>query len=155
MNSKRWGLKGDGSTDDLTQGNLMMAAAGRIEFTDGTYIVSASLAAASNSEITIRPDATIKGKASTSFIAGLIKCSSVNDVTICGGGLLDGNEPNNGTGRVFGVEITGCSRIRVSGLRLKDMPSEGSWYQARSDAPLAPGGGGAHLPQKRLSRRSM
>lgn len=117
---------GDGSTDDTTCLNTIIATGSNVRFTSGSaFIISAPLLVQSNQEIVIDGGASIKSKAATSWAAlGMIHINGKSNVVIRGPGKIDGNRANNSTGQAFGIAIIGASvNVLVDGVECVSIPS--------------------------------
>lgn len=130
-----YGAAGDGKTlcTDAIQKAIDACAAaggGRVLVPQGKFITG-SLMLRSNVNLYLEVDATLVGSAEISdYTSGvLIQASGVKNVSISGGGVIDGNGRhfwNNGrylSVRPDGlIRFTGCQHATLSGVRLVNSP---------------------------------
>lgn len=122
-----YGAVGDGVTDDTAAWNAALAAAGSagggiVAGCPGhTYLVSSSLAVASNTTMLLW-GCTFKAALVSWADTGLILINGKTDVVV-EGGTLNGQKASNATGGVRGVWVRGSSaRVTLRGVRSINMP---------------------------------
>jgi hypothetical protein len=133
-------------TTAAIQAALNAAAAdggGTVLIPPGTYLVGnpssggpAPLEVASNIRLVISRGATLKAALITWTDRGVIEVPHTStNVTIEGGGTIDGQRSLNANARILGVSVRGARRVRIRNLFIKDMP-------ANPGSPSNPGGNG-------------
>lgn len=99
----------------------------------GTYTFNAGFHVLSNSSLRIGAGVVLQAQGSTPFgsggtdNAGIIKVHNRINVWIYGAGSVDGNKTNNPTGRIWGLDISGSTTVKVDGpLQFNNCPGQDS-----------------------------
>ena len=137
VNVKDFGATGDGITNDTAAIHAAKDAAGvggTVVFPTGTYVAAGLVLDKASQVWQILPNATIISEGS-SHLAGLITVSAAN-VTITGGGTIDGNRAVIGVGdeHAWGIIATIIGTVDASDLTVQDVtiqntPYYGVWGQ--------------------------
>lgn len=106
------GAKGDGTTDDtIALRNCALMSASRVRVRAGTYITQVVTLATAGQDWVI--DGTLKLKSGSNSSALSI---TATDVTVSGGGVIDGNRTNQTRGQYVGaVHAVTADGVRVDG----------------------------------------
>lgn len=126
MNSRWWGIVGDGVTDESAQWNTMLAnsAVKEVIVSKAHYRVT-MLQVQSDTTIEFEPGTIVEGMGVYSSSGKeMIRIQNKSNVNIIGNGALikdiEGNYPtssqNNG-----GIGIRSCTNVKISGLIIEDM----------------------------------
>jgi hypothetical protein len=133
---RRYGVKGDGSTDDTTAlQNCYNANPGLdVYHAPGlTILVSAGITLKSGTRY--RGQAIIKQKAGTNLNAPLLLGTSVSNVLI-EGLEIDGNAANNATGLTYGIQFITGTNNQVRRCNIHDTTQAGIYLASETDSKI-------------------
>lgn len=138
----RYGLNGDGETDNLTAFTQMFSVAGQALFIKrGDYLISSSINVPSNTTLYLEPGTIIRDGGLLPDQA-LIRCDDVSNVHIIGYGakvLMDRADYVTGEQR-HGLRIRGnCQKVTVEGLECSDCGGDGFFIGALTGSGSVPG----------------
>jgi parallel beta-helix repeat protein len=101
--------------------NAALSMGGNVEMLyPGTYLINATLLPASSSKFTIGRGVVIKLIDSADSNTDLIYVNTKTDVTITGGGKLDGNRANQSNLGMIGIEVSESPGLIVNDLEIVD-----------------------------------
>lgn len=125
----RWGVKGDGRSDDTAALQRVLDAAGtggRVRLPAGTYRVDAlvSLRPRSGQTLELAPGAVLKALPNASPRSAVLLLADVADVTVRGGAVEGERDGHRGRGGEWGH---GVSVLRSRRIVLEDLTARECW----------------------------
>lgn len=131
------GAKGDDTADDRAAIQAAIDAAhaaggGTVVIPDGTYLTGTPLPNTttpvpiqikSNVRVVIMPGATVKAATGNWGSRGIFEAVVQNNVSIEGGGTIDGQRSLNAGGRLFAIYLQSVQGFSVRGLRIVNIPA--------------------------------
>lgn len=141
------GAAGDGQQDDTkalqAAIDALPAEGGAVHVPDGRYLIDPerSVILRSKLHLDLAGGATLVGMPSTSRRSAILSGTSLQDVVITGGRLSgsgDGSTPAAGTVTAFGIDLRGCSQVRVERLHASGLGRDGIYVGAAQEDQWIP-----------------
>jgi hypothetical protein len=123
------GTSATGTTNGI---QAILTAHPSVVFTAGTYLLDLPLSVPSNRHLTILPGAVLKaanhrtGSGGTWTDTALLDVRDATNVTIDGGGTIDGDKDTLETRRTFGISVYDSTRVRIKDLTIINHAGNGT-----------------------------
>lgn len=149
LDVRSYGALGDGRQDDThafqAAVGALPASGGTVHVPDGRYLIDPvrGVTLRSGLHLDLTDDAVLAGMQSGGRRSALLFGVSSSDLVITGGRFLgseDGTTPSPGIAAAFGIDLRGCTRVRIERVRMSGFGRDGIYIGAARDGGWRPCG---------------